>query len=141
MDDREERNRADWFRVMALMCVRNTQLEAIHSGIVPVSRTGDFSDVTVVDANGRRIPWPKASHFDDEAMRGLMRQVVNRLYTFHIKAGEPDFQRIVEPWLTVARGWDAPEVDDALFAAIESRRGHDARVSGPVAGKAGRACS
>ena len=139
MVDREERDRADWFRVMALMCVRNTQLEAIHSGVVPVSRTGDFSDVTVVDADGRRIAWPKASHFDDEAMRRLMRQVVNRLYTCHVKVGDPDFQRIVEPCLTVARGWDAPEVDDGFLAAIESQHGHDAHVSGPVGGKAGRA--
>ena len=66
-------------------------LEDMHAGIVPVTRTGDFSDVTVVDADGRRIPWPEVSHFDDEAMRDLMRDIVDRLYVFegycHIKCG------------------------------------------------------
>ena len=50
------------------MCVRNTQLEDIHAGIVLVIRTGDYSDVTVVDADGRRIPWNDVSHFDDHTM-------------------------------------------------------------------------
>ena len=67
---------------MALLCVRNTALEDIHAGRVPVTRTGDYSDVTVVDADGRRIPWPQVSHFDDDAMRDLMREIVDKLYTF-----------------------------------------------------------
>ena len=50
---------------------------------------GDYSDVVIVDADGRRIPWPRVSHFDDDAMRDLMRQVVDRLYTFHVKIDDP----------------------------------------------------
>lgn len=70
-------------RTMAMLCVRNTMLEDIHAGILPVTRTGDYSDVTMIDADGNRIPWNRVSHFDDDAMRDLMRQVVDRLYTFH----------------------------------------------------------
>ena len=44
-----------------MMCFRNTILKDIHGGIEPVSHTGDFSDVVVIDANGRRIPWPEVS--------------------------------------------------------------------------------
>lgn len=58
------------------MCVRNTQVEDIHAGIVPAIRTGDYSNVTVVDADRRRIPWNDVSHFDDHIMRDLMRQRV-----------------------------------------------------------------
>ena len=122
MDDAEQGDWADWFRLMALMCVRNTRMEAIHAGASPVSRTGDFSDVTVVDAEGRRIPWPEVSHFHDEEMKDLMRQVVNRLYTFHSRAADPDFQCILDRWMPVARGWDAPELDEAFVSAIEARR-------------------
>ena len=50
-------------------------------------RTRDYSDVTVIDADGRRIPWPEVSHFDDDAMHGLMRQIVHCLYTLQVKAG------------------------------------------------------
>ena len=40
-----------------MLCIRNTQLETLHAGLPPVTRTGDYSDVFVVDADGRRIPW------------------------------------------------------------------------------------
>ena len=39
-------------RTMALLCVRNTMIEDIHAGLVPVTRTGDYSDITVIDADG-----------------------------------------------------------------------------------------
>ena len=51
-------------RIMAMLCVRNTHLETIHAGKTPITRTGDYSDVLVVDADGRRIPWTDVSHID-----------------------------------------------------------------------------
>ena len=42
----------------------------------------------VIDADGRRIPWPEVSRIGNEEMGGLMRQVVNRLYTFHAKSDD-----------------------------------------------------
>ena len=138
MSDQERQDLADWFRLMALMCVRNSGLEAIHAGVHPVSRTGDFSDVTVVDADGRRIPWPEVSNFGDGEMRNLMRQVVNRLYTFHAKAADPDFQCILDRWMPVARGWDAPELDEVYLSAIEARRaaGNESSSVGATKGQA-----
>ena len=37
------------------------------------AHTGDFSDVVVIDANGRRIPWPEVAHIEPDEMRDLMR--------------------------------------------------------------------
>ncbi len=68
----EERIAARLAKVMAMMCVRNTKLENIHAGVVPVTKTGDYSDVVVLDAEGRTIPWPEVSHIDDAQMRDLM---------------------------------------------------------------------
>jgi hypothetical protein len=51
----EMRIAAKLAKAMAMLCVRNTQLEAIHTGKMPVTRTGAWSDVTVVDADGNRI--------------------------------------------------------------------------------------
>ena len=104
-------------KTMAMLCVRNTLLEDIHAEIVPVTRTGDYSDVTVIDADGRRIPWPDVSHIDDDAMRDLMRQVVNRLYTFQLRAEEPGFLERASRWMDVANRWDDPKLDDAFLAA------------------------
>ena len=54
---------AELANAMAVFCVRNTELESIHAGLVPVTRTGDYTDVFVIDADGRRMPWPDVSHF------------------------------------------------------------------------------
>ena len=115
----EERIAANLAKIVAMMCVRNTRLEKLHAGVAPVSKTGDFSDVMVVDAEGRSIPWTKVSHFDDDAMRDLMQQIVNRLYTFHLKTDDPYFQKLISRWDSLAQKWDDPELDEAFMRAIE----------------------
>ena len=73
------------------MCVRQSMLEDLHRGLSPITKTGDYSDVVVVDAEGRRLPWPEISRFDEDEMRDLMRQIVNKVYTFLAKMDDPDF--------------------------------------------------
>ena len=48
-EDDENRIAAHLAKTMAMMCVRNTELENIHAGLTPVTRTGDYSDI-----NGHR---------------------------------------------------------------------------------------
>ena len=108
-------------RTMALTCFRNSKLEDIHAGLTPVTKTGDYSDVTVIDADGRRISWPDVSHFDDDAMRDLMRQVVDRLYTFEQLAREPDFLDRIGPWMDVASRWDEPKLDESFLPQAAAR--------------------
>ena len=115
----EERIAAHLAKTMAMMCVRNTMLEDIHAGLTPVTRTGDYSDVTVIDADGRRIPWPEVSHFSNDAMRDLMHQVVNRLYSFQLLAGDPGFQKWMARWETVCRKWDEPDLDAGFMNAAD----------------------
>ncbi len=107
-------------KTMAMLCVRNTYIEAIHAGKTPVTRTGDWSDVTVVDADGNRIPWADASHISDDEMRDLMRDIVNRLYTFHLCADDPKLQAEMEKWMAVAGKWDDPEIDPRMIGGAGS---------------------
>ena len=102
-------------KTMAMLCVRNTHLETIHAGKTPVTRTGEWTDVTVVDADGNRIPWNDVSRITDDEMRDLMRDIVNRLYTFHLCADEPGLQAEIERWMAVARQWDEPEIDTMML--------------------------
>lgn len=118
----EKRIAARLAKVMAMMCVRNTRLEDLHAGPVPVTRTGDYSDVVILDADGRRIPWLEASHIDDGQMRDLMSQIVNRLYTFHLKCDDPQFQNEIDRWMTVAGKWDDPELDQRFVRMIKQGR-------------------
>lgn len=110
----EERIAALLAKAMAMVCVRNTMLENIHAGRMPVTNTGDFSDVFVIDGDGNQIPWNELSRIDDDEMRDLMRQVVNRLYTFQIRFGEPEFRAFADRWLGAAHKWDEPELDAGL---------------------------
>ena len=107
---------------MAVMCFRNTPIEDFHDRTPPVSHTGDFSDVVVIDANGRRIPWPEVSHISQDEMRDLMRTVVNRLYTCQLYADDPDFFGILSSAVAEARPWDEPELDEVMLKSLESRR-------------------
>ena len=125
VNEHEQRLVAILSKAMAMMCFRNTILEDFHSGIAPVSHTGDFSDVVVIDANGRRIPWPEVAHIEPDEMRNLMRQVVNRLYTFQVKAGDLEFVAMMDRAAREAWEWDEPELDEIFLAGLEARRSRE----------------
>lgn len=114
--DDEKRVAARLARIMAMLCVRNTQLETLHSGLTPATRTGDYSDVFVEDADGRRIPWSEVSRIDEDEMRQLMQEIVNRLYTFHLEANDPKLQATIERWMGAAMKWDKPEIDHRMIS-------------------------
>lgn len=109
--DLERQIAAVMAKAMALICVRNTQLETLHAGPGPVSHSGDYSDVIVTDANGRQIPWPEVSRISDAEMRELMREIVNRLYTFQLRLGEEELRDYLDRQLTSTRNWDEPRLD------------------------------
>ena len=112
----EDRIAAQLARVRAVACVRNTQLEDLHAGPAPVSHAGDGSDVIVVDAEGNRIPWSEVSRIDDDEMRVLMREIVDRLYTFHLRIDAPAFRAEIDRWAVMTAKWDAPKPDPVLSA-------------------------
>ena len=114
-------------KAMAVMCVRNTILEDFHAGIHPVTHAGDFSDVVVVDANGRRIPWPEVAHIEADEMRELMRQIVNRLYTCNLKTGDMEFLGMLDSAAREAWEWDEPELDEVTMTGFERRRARNAQ--------------
>ena len=68
-------------KYMVEQCFRNSQLEDLHAGTAPSSKTGDYSDVTVRTPFGE-IPWCQLSRLDDTEMKALMIDVVNRTYRF-----------------------------------------------------------
>jgi len=106
------KNKSELAKAIVAYCFRNTSLEDIHAGIDPVSKTGDFSDVLVIDANGRKIPWNKTGRISDAEMKELMQTAVNRVYAVLRKEDDGD----LENWaLSYARSmagkWDEPKMD------------------------------
>ncbi|MDE0255557.1 MAG: hypothetical protein OYG32_12250, partial [Rhodospirillaceae bacterium] len=68
--------------MMGLLCVADSKLGEFEEGQCPVTRTGDYSDVVVVDADGRIIPWQRVARLDRTEMDRTMREIVDRLYTY-----------------------------------------------------------
>ena len=68
-------------KYLVLQCFRNSVLEDLHAGISPDSEVGDYSDVRVSSPYGD-ILWPKVSRLNDDEMKCLMIDVVNRTYRF-----------------------------------------------------------
>ena len=102
-------------KYMVLQCFRNSILEDLHAGISPSSASGDYSDVTVSSPYGV-IPWPKVSRLNDDEMKRLMIDVVNRAYRFIHTLFDEDvggeilhFLAERDPLLR----WDEPSLDES----------------------------
>ena len=68
-------------KYLGLRCFRNSVLEDLHAGTCTDSASGDYSDVSVSSPYGD-IPWPKLSRFNDDEMKYLMIDDVNRTCCF-----------------------------------------------------------
>ncbi len=110
-----KRSQCEFAKLMAAACVRRGYLEKLHEGVPPVTRTGDYSDVKVIDAEGREIPWNQVSRIDQDEMKTLIIGVVNRIHTFlartlfsetEDKAFQQALDRAAVPW---TKAWDEPE--------------------------------
>src|SRR5438876_12062371 len=118
----------EFAKLMAAACVRRGHLEKLHEGITPVTRSGDYSDVKVIDADGREIPWNQVSRIDQDEMKTLMTGVVNRIHTFlartlfsatEDKAFHQALDRAAAPW---TKAWDEPEyLPDFLMPRSEKQ--------------------
>jgi hypothetical protein len=103
-------------KYLVQQCFRNSVLEDLHAGISPDSASGDFSDVNVSSPYGD-IPWPKLSRLNDDEMKVLMIDVVNRTYRFIHMLFDDDGGKLI---LRLAERdplprWNEPTLsDDAL---------------------------
>jgi hypothetical protein len=72
----------DLFIEMMVGAARNSELENIHAGKSPISKTGDFSDVYIYTPD-RIIPWNEASKISDEEM-GPLKDSIRESIRFQI---------------------------------------------------------
>jgi hypothetical protein len=107
---------------IAALCVRNTFLEDLHSGTTPSSQSGDYSDVKVVTPYGE-IPWQKLSRLSDEEMKRLMKEIVDKIYTFLCRQEEPEFLKaFLRMGEMYATRWDEPRMAEEFVLPIKRPR-------------------
>jgi hypothetical protein len=46
-----------------------------------------------------------------------MRDIVNRLFTFHMRRDDPSFRGHLDRWMTASNKWDNPVLDTAFLDA------------------------
>ena len=122
------KSQAEFAKLIAAACVRRGYLEKLHAGFTPVTRSGDYSDVKVIDAEGREIPWNQVSRINQDEMKTLMTGVVDRIHTFlartlfsatEDKAFQHALDRAVAPW---TKAWDEPQyLPDFLMPPSEGQ--------------------
>lgn len=111
---------AELAETLTAMCVRNAEIENIHADKPIVSKTGDYSDVKVIDGGGNEFAWPEVSHISDDEMKVLMKGIVNRLYTFMMQGDDPRFDKSMDYHKRFTLTWDEPEIDSNLDCTKQS---------------------
>ncbi|HWG47975.1 MAG TPA: hypothetical protein VN688_34750 [Gemmataceae bacterium] len=105
---------------IAALCVRNTFLEDLHSGTTPSSKSGDYTDVKVVTPFGE-IPWRNLSRISDAEMKRLMKEIVDKIYTFLCRQDDPAF---LEAFLRMGGmytdRWDEPRTQEEFVLPVKS---------------------
>lgn len=109
-----QKHSAEFAKTLTAICVRNAEIENIHAGKVPITKTGDYSDVKVIDADGNEYSWGEVSHITNREMKSMMKGIVNRLYTFFMQGDDPRFDKNMEYHKRFTRKWDEPEIDQNL---------------------------
>jgi hypothetical protein len=123
MDNKTDMDKA-FAQMIAAICVRNTHLENLHSGVSVTSETGDYSDVKVVTPSGE-IAWNEISRFNDEDMKILMKQVVDKVYTFLRHNDDPVFlDNFMNHSMRFIQNWDEPKIDKNLDKMTKEKK-HD----------------
>jgi hypothetical protein len=104
-------------RFIALHGVRNSELENLHCGVTPSTKSGDYSDVKVVTPYGE-IPWSDVSRISDVEMRKLMldieKKIKNALGAIELlerESGSKNFEKMLKEAMFANGGasWDNPQ--------------------------------
>ena len=106
-------------KLMVLMCFEDSRLGRLKEGLAPVTRTGDYSDVVVVDADGRIIPWQRVARLDADEMRRTRREIVDRLYTCFRHIESPEMLALGGHRREETSEWDRPREDAGLKKQME----------------------
>jgi hypothetical protein len=130
MKDADKPLAAQLAKSIAALCVRNTFLEDLHAGITPSSQSGDNSDVKVVTSYGE-IPWGNLSRISDEEMKRLMKEIVDKLYTFLCRQEDPEFlEALLALGGRYTARWDEPRLEEGFVLPAKRRRGKPRKGGG-----------
>ena len=110
---------ANMAKMMGLLCVADSKLGELGEGEGPATKAGDYSDVVVVGAEGRIIPWQRVARFDAAEMVRMRREIVDKLFTFVLNFEEPELEALRDHRRDETSKWHRPREDSALNKQME----------------------
>ena len=103
-------------KLLAVEGVRNnTDLEDLHAGTFPSSKTGDFTDVKVISPYGE-IEWSRVSRINDEEIRALMLSIEEAVEKVLIgyEQLDNDRKKAVLEYIMTQRSYDCPDYNSHI---------------------------
>ena len=110
---------ANMAKMMELLRVADSKLGEFGEGERPVTKAGDYSDVVVVDAEGRIVPWQRVAHFDAAEMGRMRREIVDKLFTFLLNFEEPELAALRDHRRDETSKWQRPREESGLNKQME----------------------
>lgn len=120
-------------KFLAYNCYRNTFIEKLHEGFYPITKTGDYSDVKVIDGTGEEIPWNSLSRISDKEMCRLNKEIVNKIYTFFMLKDDEAAQEFFSS--RYPSEWDDAKLDDNFLEALELFKQRTRKVTSKLSGE------
>lgn len=83
-------------RALAFMCLNDHFKQPLHSGHDPVSHTGDYTDVMITDAKGRRMAWCNVCRVFSHEREKMIEDVAEGIYDFLLNIETETYSKRLE---------------------------------------------
>ena len=92
-------------KALAFMCLNDHFKLPLHSGHDPVSHTGDYTDVMITDAKGRKMPWSHVCRVSYLERQKMMEDVANGIYDFLLNIETEHYAKRLEDAYRASIHW------------------------------------
>ena len=96
-------------KALAFMCLNEHFKLPLHSGRDPVSRTGDYTDVVVTDAKGRKMAWNQACRVSYREREKMMEDVAEGIYDFLVNIETETYAKRLEDAYRASVHWKSAD--------------------------------
>ncbi len=81
---------------LAFLCLNEHFKRPLHNGSVPVSKTGDYTDIFITDAEGHRLAWNRTCRVSFYEREMMLEDVADGIYDFLLNIETTSYTRRLE---------------------------------------------
>lgn len=83
-------------KALAFLCLNDHFKLPLHNGSSPVSKTGDYSDVFITDAEGHQTIWCQTCRVSYQEREKMIKDVADGIYDFLLNIETDSYARRLE---------------------------------------------